>query len=48
LLNDNAEKYQISFKENLPSLRFKELIQKLYEKYNQKVVVLIDEYDKPI
>jgi len=29
-------------------LRFKELIQKLYEKYNQKVVVLIDEYDKPI
>ncbi|MGC9062935.1 AAA family ATPase [Calditerrivibrio sp.] len=29
LLNDNAEKYQISFKENLPSLRLKELIQKL-------------------
>jgi len=24
------------------------MIQKLYEKYNQKVVVLIDEYDKPI
>ncbi len=48
LLNDNAEKYQISFKEQYPSLRFKELIQKLYEKHNQKVVVLIDEYDKPI
>ncbi len=48
LLNDNAEKYKISFKEQYPSLRFKELIQKLYEKYKQKVVVLIDEYDKPI
>jgi hypothetical protein len=24
------------------------LIQKSYEKYNQKVVILIDEYDKPI
>jgi len=27
---------------------FEELIQKAYKKYNQKVVVLIDEYDKPI
>ncbi|MBL0708165.1 MAG: ATP-binding protein [Sulfurimonas sp.] len=27
---------------------FKELIRKSYEKYNQKVVILIDEYDKPI
>lgn len=27
---------------------FRELILKAYEKYNQKVVVLIDEYDKPI
>jgi len=27
---------------------FKELIKKAYEKYNQKVVILIDEYDKPI
>ncbi|UOD34647.1 ATP-binding protein [Deferribacteraceae bacterium V6Fe1] len=27
---------------------FNELIQKSYEKYNQKVVILIDEYDKPI
>lgn len=28
--------------------RFKEAIEKLYERYNEKVVVLIDEYDKPI
>ena len=27
---------------------FKDLIVKAYEKYNQKVVILIDEYDKPI
>ncbi len=27
---------------------FEELIRKAHEKYNQKVVVLIDEYDKPI
>ena len=27
---------------------FKDLIKKAYEKYNQKVVILIDEYDKPI
>ncbi|ADR19588.1 ATP-binding protein [Calditerrivibrio nitroreducens] len=33
---------------NNPSSCFNELIQKAYEKYNQKVVILIDEYDKPI
>ncbi|MGZ5208443.1 MAG: AAA family ATPase [Sulfuricurvum sp.] len=27
---------------------FEQLIMKAYEKYNQKVVILIDEYDKPI
>jgi len=27
---------------------FRELIYRAYEKYNQKVVILIDEYDKPI
>jgi hypothetical protein len=31
-----------------PSSCLRELIKKSYEKYNQKVVVLIDEYDKPI
>jgi len=30
------------------SFCFRELIIKTYEKYNQKVVILIDEYDKPI
>ncbi|WP_227429491.1 ATP-binding protein [Psychrobacter sp. I-STPA6b] len=30
------------------SNRFRQLIRTLYEKYHQKVVILIDEYDKPI
>ncbi|MCL1849080.1 MAG: ATP-binding protein [Clostridiales bacterium] len=33
---------------NLPSDLFKNLIEMLYRKYKQTVVVLIDEYDKPI
>jgi hypothetical protein len=33
---------------NNPSNCLAELIQNSYEKYNQKVVILIDEYDKPI
>jgi len=31
-----------------PSAMFKSLIEELHDKYNQRVVVLIDEYDKPI
>lgn len=45
-----AKKNQIELtfeKENIGNL-FKELISKLFQKYNQKVVILIDEYDKPI
>jgi len=34
--------------DELPSDMFKSIIEGLYEKYAQKVVVLIDEYDKPI
>ncbi|MCL2813704.1 MAG: ATP-binding protein [Oscillospiraceae bacterium] len=34
--------------DDVPSDTFKYLIRKLHEKYNQRVVVLIDEYDKPI
>ena len=47
-VNRISEKEQINLKEKRPSQMFLELIQKLYEKYNQQVVVLIDEYDKPI
>ncbi len=31
-----------------PSILFSELIYKTYQKYNQKVVILIDDWDKPI
>ncbi len=37
--DNNGEDYFIGFRE---------LIEKVYEKYNRKVVVLVDEYDKPI
>jgi hypothetical protein len=43
-----AETYGIVLKEPSAALAFSELIQKLYEKYQKQVVVLIDEYDKPI
>ncbi|WP_456370652.1 ATP-binding protein, partial [Thermodesulfatator atlanticus] len=48
ILRRHANRYQISYHEKLPNKRFEELILCLSEKYNQKVVVLIDEYDKPI
>jgi len=47
-VNRISEKEKINLKEKRPSQMFLELIEKLYEKYNQQVVVLIDEYDKPI
>jgi Predicted AAA-ATPase/PD-(D/E)XK nuclease superfamily len=37
----------ITFSTNSFDLQFKELVQKLYEKHG-KVVILVDEYDKPI
>ena len=43
-----ANKYKIKLKEELISTKFKEIIIKLNEKYKQNVVVLIDEYDKPM
>jgi len=47
-LRKKANEHRITLEEEIIGLKFQELIQKLYEKYNQKVVVLIDEYDKPI
>jgi Predicted AAA-ATPase/PD-(D/E)XK nuclease superfamily len=47
LIERSAKEYDIILtKEGVPP-RFHELIEKLYEKYD-KVVILIDEYDKPI
>ena len=47
-LNKEAQEKSLELKEEVLSLRFKELIEKLSKKYQEKVVVLVDEYDKPI
>ncbi|NPA10863.1 MAG: AAA family ATPase, partial [Epsilonproteobacteria bacterium] len=47
-LSYNQEILQIECqKDKNPFSCFRELIQKAYKKYQKKVVVLIDEYDKP-
>ncbi len=49
LLKENQKRLEIEceFKNNSSSC-FRELIYKAYEKYQKPVVILIDEYDKPI
>ena len=46
-INQKELNIQCEDKDN-PSTCFKELIEKAYHKYGKKVVILIDEYDKPI
>jgi len=48
LLKTNANRYEFSVEEELIPDCFSELIVKLNKKYNSGVVILIDEYDKPI
>ncbi len=48
ILNENAESDSISFKSETISGKFRELIIELEKKYSKKVVILVDEYDKPI
>jgi hypothetical protein len=48
ILRRHGRLYGITCEEDLINLRFRELVEKVSEKYDQKVVVLIDEYDKPI
>ena len=47
-LEDAEKDIGINCQSSDPEECFKELIQKASEKYNQKVIILIDEYDKPI
>ncbi|CAG0903691.1 unnamed protein product, partial [Cyprideis torosa] len=47
-LDGIATHYGLTLKAETPSLTFKALIRALYEQYQQQVVILIDEYDKPI
>lgn len=48
LLNDCAENYGVELAKEDPANMFAELIRKLYKKTDQPVVLLIDEYDKPL
>lgn len=43
-----AGKYDITLKKKDISTAFNELVLTLHQKYNQKVVILVDEYDKPL
>ncbi len=49
IIDDNQERLELEcgYKDDVKSC-FMELIKKAYQKYNQKVVILVDEYDKPI
>ena len=47
-LNSCAKQYDIQLSESYSPNRFGELIQALYDKTSMPVVILIDEYDKPI
>jgi len=48
VLKKRVEEEELSIKSETPSGMFKFLIEGLFKKHNQRVVVLIDEYDKPI
>jgi hypothetical protein len=47
-LDDVAAEYDVVLSKTFIKDKFAELIKKIYEKTQQKVVILIDEYDKPI
>jgi hypothetical protein len=47
-LESQFENEDLTVKYDSPSYMFKSLIKKLHDKYNKQVVILIDEYDKPI
>ena len=48
LLEEIAKEYDVKIESNIPGYAFMQLIKKLHEKTGEKVVVLIDEYEKPI
>jgi len=47
-LEENQERLSIECNTDDPSSCFNRLIKRTYKKYNKPVVILIDEYDKPI
>ena len=47
-LKSIANSFQVEISIDSPSIAFRDLIHQLYQKCNKQVVVLIDEYDKPL
>ena len=47
-IDDSASLYNLQLERKDPSDRLHEFIHKLYKKTGQQIVVLVDEYDKPI
>ena len=48
ILNEYSDKFSIQFKNETISGKFRELIMGLEKNFSAKVVILVDEYDKPI
>lgn len=48
MILENCRKFDITLQSQTTAKKFRELIKTLYEKTGRRVVVLIDEYDKPI
>lgn len=48
ILDEYAEEYKVTLKGKSVSTRLGNLLSKVYKKTNKRVVILIDEYDKPI
>lgn len=48
IVSENESRYNIEKKSENSAERFANIIREVSEKFNQKVVILIDEYDKPI
>ncbi len=50
IISDNAQKLEVELNSDIQdiNLLFRDLIVKTHKKYNQQVVILVDEYDKPL
>ncbi|MDR1086676.1 MAG: AAA family ATPase, partial [Endomicrobium sp.] len=47
-VNSEASKYEVELTNRALPSRFAQLIEKLHEKAEERVVILVDEYDKPL
>ena len=47
-LRDSEETFALEQRDEAPDTRFKDLIQRIYRQTDKQVVILVDEYDKPL